>query len=160
MPLLVKLPGSSRVADVHVPVSTDCLLPTLLELCGIDYDPAEMTGTSLVPLLRGEPGFNAARPTFSTGVENGDDREAVIFEGWKYLRAPDSDYEELYDLGEDPLERRNVAALHPEQAARGRELIEAHRAHAAVLRADGGGAGAARELDTKTQDLLRSLGYL
>jgi choline-sulfatase len=136
IPLIVHAPQRFAPRRVRTSASLVDLLPTLCELAGAT--PAEfaapLDGASLVPQLRGangtgtgaEPGRGAgsgsgARP--GTGAEPG--RDEVIGEyfaegaiaplvmikrgPYKFVHCP-ADPDQLYDLAEDPDERRNLAA--------------------------------------------------
>lgn len=115
VPAIVRWPGqvpAGVVADVLV--SACDLHPTLLELAGVEV-PADprAAGTSIAPLLRGES---------ASGVGTTREREAVlVFDeyggtrmirsaSWKYILRSGDGPEELYDLDNDPDERRNLAA--------------------------------------------------
>jgi hypothetical protein len=52
--MLVRLPGQTAGRRVGTPVETLDLMPTLVELFGLTA-PAELSGRSLAPALRGEP---------------------------------------------------------------------------------------------------------
>jgi arylsulfatase A-like enzyme len=79
------------------------LLPTLLELCGLDT-PDELAGRSLAPLLR-DPAREWDRPAVTTwGLGN----HAVRSNRWRYIRYRDGS-QELYDHGADAHEWRNLA---------------------------------------------------
>jgi hypothetical protein len=91
------------------------LTPTLLDLCGVAV-PADRTfhGASLAGLARGE----AAGPDWAARVLVTDTqrvprpikwrRSCVMREGWRLI-----DGAALYDLADDPGQRRDVAADHP-----------------------------------------------
>jgi arylsulfatase A-like enzyme len=142
VPLLIKLPGQRARVEVSAPTELVDLQPTLLELAGTPA-PRRGEGVSLVPLIEGTP---ADRPVFSMNfqqsrrfapLESG--AVAMIHGRWKYVhyfgairypRMPELS-DGLYDLEADPWETRNLAALHPEVAARMRVEIEARlRRHA------------------------------
>jgi arylsulfatase A-like enzyme len=120
VPLVLKLPRSrhagARVAQV---VSALDLAPTLLELAGLPPLP-DLQGESLVPLLEG-----AAPRERAVFAEQLSPRES-LYAGrrgrLKYVHQflPEPG-EALYDLAEDPGERRN---LMPEAPAEGRALAE------------------------------------
>jgi len=87
------------------------LVPTLTELFGLEWRApnAEFFGRSLVPLLRGEDDFPArfffAEQRRAEDAEAGDGGEMVAIQDarHKLIRGPDGS-EELFALGEDPLE--------------------------------------------------------
>jgi arylsulfatase A-like enzyme len=62
---------------------------------------------------------------------------------------------ELYALGEDPREQRDLAAALPERVERLRARLRAEAARSAAL-----GWGGGRTADAQERELLRSLGYL
>ncbi len=102
------------------------LLPTLLELCGIELD-KEVDGVSLVPLIKGER-------------EQLDDRFMVCHTGRWLDGAADSgkynryavqnrrfrlvDNKALYDIESDPAEKINVIDQHPELVSSMRDYYE------------------------------------
>lgn len=81
--------------------------PTFLELAGAPARP--MTGRSLVPLLRGEPLEHERTETYtqSNGNEVYGIQRAVWNDKWKYVFNT-FDYDELYDLENDPGELHNL----------------------------------------------------
>lgn len=96
------------------------IAPTILDLAGVPV-PASVQGRSLCPLLSAKPVpwrdewfyehlFEHPRIPMSEGVRTLD---------WKYTRYPEkgAEYDELYDLAEDPLEAKNLAG-EPAYAAR------------------------------------------
>jgi len=86
------------------------IAPTILELAGLNV-PQQMQGRSLVPLL------NKRRPKWRTDFfyehlfehKTIAKSEALRTQRWKYARYVDFDYEELYDLDNDPAETINLA---------------------------------------------------
>lgn len=114
LPLVVRLPGSEP-ASSDVPVSHLDIMPTLLELMGMDI-PDDLDGISLAGSIgKGTP--PPERPVFCEFCGSGArdlDRRAVITRRYKYVYDP-NDIAELYDLQEDPLEMKNLAPA-PEYA--------------------------------------------
>ena len=110
IPLIVRLPGGrgAGTRDEHIVYNMD-LMPTFLELAGAAA-PDELDGASLVPLWTGRqdsfPGRPAAFceyhghqvPAFGRMVRT--QRHKYVFNG--------CGLDELYDLQDDPLERRNL----------------------------------------------------
>jgi arylsulfatase A-like enzyme len=131
VPLLVRLPGQSLPRRVRGPVSQIDLVPTLLELMGQDL-PHHLQGTSLANQVRGESSrldrdvFIEWSPDTDTEAEvpdhsadlcsqqeyiagkNDPVRTIITPDGWRYSHSPRGDHE-LYNLREDPGERRNLA---------------------------------------------------
>jgi arylsulfatase A-like enzyme len=82
--------------------------PTFLELAGIDSG-REFAGQSIVPFLRNEPvtDWRDAHFTQSNGNEQYGIQRSIVTQDWKYVYNG-FDYDELYDLKNDPLEMHNV----------------------------------------------------
>jgi len=88
------------------------LVPTLLGLSQVETPAAELSGTSLLPDIFGDPALaNAARPVFvdmAEGPHNAERRafidadQKLILSGGRVLG--------LYDLAADPAERRDLSA--------------------------------------------------
>jgi arylsulfatase A-like enzyme len=109
--MAVYLPGSVG-GEIDVPVTNADVAPTLLELAGLPI-PDGLTGASLVPLLRGEPGGPEPDRPIRLGWPGSDEVPA-----WVGLRRGDEvlirwadGFEELYDLEDDPHQLRNLAAV-------------------------------------------------
>jgi arylsulfatase A-like enzyme len=83
--------------------------PTFLELAGVPV-PADLTGRSLAPFLRGEPveGWPDAFYTQFNGVELYYSQRVVQTRQYKYVYNG-FDFDELYDLRRDPHELVNLA---------------------------------------------------
>jgi len=113
VPLLVFDPRADRrrrgVTLDQMALNVD-IAPTILELAGLNV-PQQMQGRSLVPLLRGR------KPKWRTDFfyehlfehKTIAKSEALRTQRWKYARYVDFDYEELYDLDNDPAETINLA---------------------------------------------------
>ncbi len=165
VPLLIKLPGArpSEVREVDHPVSTAALLPTVLELCDVDYRPGDLSAASFAPLLEaGGPQPVIAEPIVSTGTLYFEDRVSIVFDRTKYVRWLDSGKEELYDLAADPAETISIADSAPDRLERARQLLAETEAESRALRQvhkvprD----GEETELDAETLRRLRALGYV
>jgi arylsulfatase A-like enzyme len=162
--MLIRVPGvpAQRVPG---PVSIVDAIPTLVGLLG---EPA------LARFKQGTSGRDAlAASRQDTGVFSQDTgrrrdaayRYALTSERWKYFRIENREGppgEELYDLHRDPHELEDVAAAHPEVAARlGAELQaqrEAQQARARRLRGDV--RPRLGEADPELLRELRALGYV
>lgn len=129
VPLAIHVPWlSRRRVDFRTPISTVDVVPTLLDLMGIDVS-GQMQGRSCAAALRDprawSPGnvsieWNEEQPTAYEG------RSRVSMDGWK-LNLYRDDAPELFDLNTDPGEFRNRAD-EPAQRDRVRRLAEELRA--------------------------------
>lgn len=150
IPLLVRPPGGlaeGRLVD-GAPRQID-LAPTILAAAGLPVPPG-LPGVDLRPVWEGR----AAAPEVSIAEYDGEGQGMIGVRDarWSWLSGPDG--ERLYDLAADPDERVDVAAAHPEEAARLRALAGAYRA------AGSGGGEAASGTAAGTLEGLRALGYL
>ena len=161
VPLIVKLPGSTVKTEIEQTVSLESVLPTILDLCNIEFDHGAFSGRSLQSLWTDVPSSNTEAPVFSTGLMIYEQREAVVFGGLKYVRFLDWPREELYDLEKDPGEKNNIVFLHADKVAQARELLAAKTAQSAKLRKRyrlGPVQDAPR--DPEAIERLRALGYV
>jgi len=108
IPLIMRWPSGIPGGTVEKrPVQISDLLPTLTALAGIEWrGSGRLDGMSLVPLGR-EGGYHEDLTAFFPG-------QTMIRNGMmKYLRG-ENGAGELYDLGADPDESRNLAEERPE----------------------------------------------
>ncbi len=151
VPLVVRGPGI-RPARHAAPVSLLDLFPTVLAAFGQTV-PDGLPGRSLWPVLAG--GLLPDRPLYAERTLYGAERQAIIGWPFKLIRRADLDQTRLFDLAADFDERRDVAAAHPEEAARLLGLLQATLAAAA-----GGSTADQVQMDEETLKALRSLGYV
>ncbi|MGI8784349.1 MAG: arylsulfatase [Acidobacteriota bacterium] len=137
-PLFVRWPGAFPPRTVDRIAAHIDLTPTLIEACGVSK-PANVKfdGKSLLPLLRGE-GANWPDRLLFFQWHRGDAPQlqrafAARSQRYKLIQPqgngqnnlpPQFGYQ-LYDMADDPLEQRNVAALQPEIVARMTDQYEA-----------------------------------
>jgi arylsulfatase A-like enzyme len=144
VPYLIRLPGQKRSQIVSQPVSHIDFVPTLLDLLGQSKHP-QCAGKSVAPLFReeGTPPENvfiewapnrtkvkkgsslAPRRMIKRAVEEST-RTIISPDGWK-LSLRDKDSNELYNLNDDPLERRNLYADRQYASVISRLVDEIHR---------------------------------
>ncbi len=114
VPLIIAGPGIPQGVVIRDQVRTIDIMPTLLELSGLQA-PERISGVSLTPLLNGEslelPPAMAMRER-----ENKQMFYAVRQYPWKMLTDNQGRPVELYNLENDPLERRNLVQSHLPQA--------------------------------------------
>jgi arylsulfatase len=126
IPLLIRFPGRQRlVGDVAALTQTVDLLPTVLDLYQIPHPRGRIQGSSLLSLLNGKMSrlrdyvFATCAEPWPSYLVRDQSWCLILYRGGK-LRA-------LYDLRSDPAQAHNVAAEHPDTAAR---MIAAFRAFA------------------------------
>lgn len=124
VPWIVRWPGKVKPGTTNATpiISTDCH-PTLLEVAGLPPTPDHpLDGRSLVPLLTQSPGFERDSlffhyPNYAFHKQNR--LASAIREGpYKLIKFYDNNSLELYDLGKDIGEKKNLASQSPELATR------------------------------------------
>jgi len=108
-------PGEFDDLTAHVDV-----LPTLLDLAGIDTAGIDTDGTSLVPLLReGTALPDRTMVVTNQRVLNPDPQRpySVMQGNWRYVHAEEKGGVELYDLSNDPGQQNDISAQHPARVA-------------------------------------------
>jgi len=159
VPLLVKLPKIGRIGRIGritTPVSTASLYATVLDACALPVPSGHPAAGSLLALLQNGP----PSPLLSLGLNRYEDRRALRFGRFKYIRWTMSGREELYDLDADPGEKIDLAKAALPKLAEGRRLLAEFEADGRrarqLLRLP---AGETAEVDGHTLERLRSLGY-
>jgi membrane-anchored protein YejM (alkaline phosphatase superfamily) len=110
VPLIIVYPPlEAEGLRVEAQVMTIDILPTILD-CIKTAQPPQLQGHSLLPLINGR-GTRPERPAFADAFEN----SCIRTGGWKYIhrdrfemKKSDQGGDELYDLENDPLEKRNL----------------------------------------------------
>ena len=156
VPLILKLPGNQSRGTVEHVISTASILPTILELCAAPSPSIPNGAPSLAPLLERAPEAPfEQRPVFMGGVQYYEDRTAVLFETFKLIRNTDTGSVELYNLADDPGERRNLATTRPETVNRGLALLKQRALKRRAPTSAGGQA-----IPSAAKEELDSLGYI
>jgi len=158
VPLVFWAPGAIPAGvEIDTQVSLIDLAPTLLDLVHVPPPPT-LRGQSLAPaLLHGRRPTPAVRFAEGPALQHRDGRLFSARTGrYKWItRGRQADPVEIYDLQANPGETRNLAG-DAELRARGRRILQAYR----DLDASTTRAGADREVDPRTQNKLRALGYV
>jgi tetratricopeptide (TPR) repeat protein len=155
VPLLIRAPGASP-HRVDEPVSLVDLMPTILDLAGVEPADDDVRGISLRPALEGDR--PARRELYFESLAG-----SMIY-GWQELRGVrygewkliDSDDPELYHLTEDRAELTNQAQLDPDRLASMRSALGELEKESGA----GGALAGPAEIDAETLDTLKSLGYV
>jgi arylsulfatase A-like enzyme len=154
IPFMIRMPnqryGGQR-SDALVQFQD--VLPTLLDLLGLATPAEAMHGKSFRNVVSRHT--DEHRQAVITGFHEGIDR-CIRTKTWSFIERPLGEQDELYNLIEDPRERRNLTETHPEEAVRlGRQFGRYYRSR----RRRGRGAGiqgkyelASSGLDRPAQD--------
>ncbi len=161
VPFYLKLPGASHGGRVvEQAVSTESLTPTLLDLLGLTRPDDRFTAPSLTPFLGETSSPQDPAPTFANAVHYYEEKQAVVFGRYKYIREPMTGQEQLFDLETDPAERHDLVEQAPEILDQGRRLLVERIAQTETLRHELGFAEDQADLDVDTLQDLRALGYI
>ena len=113
VPLIIYDPRMSRarrgMVDSSLVLNVD-IAPTILDLAGLPI-PQEIQGRSLVPVIDGSKvdWRQEILTEHLWDLPEIPQSEAVRSEQWKYIRYPQHpEFEELYDLRNDPIEKNNL----------------------------------------------------
>jgi len=126
VPCFVHWPAGGWTGGRDIPVLAAHLdlLPTLVELCGLDWTPPRpLDGRSLVPLVRGETAAWSDRTLF-VHVQRQEippkwGASAVMTDRWRLVNGI-----ELYDIKADPAQSKDVAGQYPDIVAQLRARYE------------------------------------
>jgi len=91
------------------------VMPTLLDAVGMGNNLDAFPGKSLMPLIRGE--VSEIRQAVLSGYYGAPDR-CIRDRTWSYIRRPEAEPDELYNLMEDPKETVNLIDTYPQEAQR------------------------------------------
>lgn len=169
VPLLIKLPFASSRRKVTNAVSTQRIMPTILDLCGVSLEGDYLPARSLGPLWDSDSDSSEEEPIVSTGViyrgnpwsEVYDERVSVVFDGLEYILSLATNEEELYDLTRDPTEKISLVGSLPDEVEKARNALAEHSKMARSLREHHGiTTGQQVELDEETIRRLNALGYI
>lgn len=119
VPLVVVGPGVSQNRRIDAPVYLQDVMPTTLELAGVE-PPEHVFFHSLLPLLQGRQKASAYESVYGAYL---DLQRSVTHDGWKLIAYPKAGVLRLYHVAADPLEMRDLAS-HPEHAPRVAALLQ------------------------------------
>lgn len=120
VPLLLKIPGMQpKVVDS--PVELVDIVPTLCDLLRLKESCSEYDGQSLLSAIAGQRDANRGAYAESYRGVGKPLRRSLRNEHWRFIDDIENDRRELYDLGADPNEQRDLSQQHPEVV---QELLE------------------------------------
>jgi len=157
VPLIFKLPRGHEAETIDSPVGIIDIVPTICSIMNIKT-PQHVQGRNLTAYVKDNQAPDAkARQLYCESLVptkyGASSLLGIVTDRWKYIQTTRP---ELYDLIEDPEERRNIIKNQPHQARVMRDrlkrlLDESSRA---------GGPNSRSALDEKGRRRLESLGYL
>ena len=116
VPFMIRLPGGKHGGcRVTALAQFHDFLPTMLDLMGLGRNAHDMQGSSLRSVVEGET--DEHREAIIVGNHDSEYR-CVRDKEWSLVVKPKGEEFELFNLYEDPRERNNIAAEHPEIVAR------------------------------------------
>jgi len=130
VPAIARWPGRIPAgSQTHGPAGTIDLLPTLAGYAGASLSPEpehKIDGKDLSTLLEDPQAPSPHEYIYYYSSDTGLLEAVSDAQGWKlHLRKGARPVEELYFLGDDLSESRNIARAHPEEAERLRAAAEA-----------------------------------
>jgi len=104
--------------DLDIVSSPIDILPTMASICGVTVSD-NIDGIDLAPLLRGKSPHSDEDRVLFMQWHRGDTpvryrNYAVITQHYKLYRPHEDQFDELYDIINDPFEKHNIAEAHPQ----------------------------------------------
>lgn len=130
VPFLIVIPGTAGGKIIPAQVSTIDLAPTLFDILGVAPNAAmgsQLAGRqSLVPYLANpsKAGYDVFSETDYRDFTH--KRSIRTADGWKFILTLETGTEELYNLREDPGEKRNLTSDEPAKAEDLRQKLRRH----------------------------------
>ena len=129
VPLIIKVPGKASGAATQALVESTDIFPTLCELAGLPL-PAQLDGTSLVPLLD-QPQAQLHHGAYARWHAG----DTIVTDRFIYTQFRGNNGQMLFDLENDPRQNNNVAEepQHAKRILRLRQLLGEKIAKAGAL---------------------------
>jgi arylsulfatase A-like enzyme len=131
VPLLFRWPNHIPTGlELSAPVEGVDIMPTILDLIGVNLEGLSLHGQSMASALRGGSETDKDRPVYLyreyyTGRYRGLYKK-TFFKGnqfairkgkWKYIEGKEENSKELFDLSSDPQELENIETKFPDKAS-------------------------------------------
>lgn len=120
VPLLVAGPGIRPRQFSHVRASTVDVMPTILDLAGIQDLPKGTEGVSLIDVLKRDPNTPPKRQREELVIHFPHyDKDpigpasAILYQNWKMIRVFETEQRHLFDLSKDIGEQNDIAGKNP-----------------------------------------------
>ena len=161
VPLIFSLPEIlPKGAKVSQLVQLIDVVPTILELCGVESDNS-FQGESLCSYFF-NPAITKEKFAFSENMMYTEDKKSIQNDRYKLIYFTVSNKYEFYDLKEDPNEQRNIYSADNEMAQQLREklsewMMKNREVSKKVLK---GEKVTPATVNQDTKEALKSLGYL
>ena len=149
VPLMIWVPGFSRQVRVKNLVEGVDIMPTVLEVLGINV-PEGLDGESLQVSLNG---FNMKTAAYSETFRMGNTQYAIRYGNLKMINRKKGDIFEFYDLDKDPFERKDIFGLNTSRENKVKEMLLS-KISGRPYQPD------ETVIDNKTIKQLRELGYI
>ena len=157
VPLILHIPGIQAM-QIHAPLESLDVMPTIFELLKIQPKLNAFQGQSILPLTRNPNVFDENRPLISEQkgqVRVRVNQVAMVFSTNREF--PDR----LYDLKTDPLELENIATKNPQIIEKMKlhyyQMIVRHKNLSAQFVLE---EGKSHVMDENTREQLKALGYV
>jgi len=160
VPLIIKLPGSHKPAVINTLASDVDLMPTICDYVKAT-PPQGMQGKSLLPAMNGTAEEERPYVFSEVTIDLFKTTEAIVSRDYKFICHLNTGTRELYNLANDPGEKRNLIKVEQGKAVElERELMKfvvSSGNLASVLRSTGNNTVVH---DEETKKKLKSLGYM
>ena len=158
VPLIFKLPGSTKPRRISDVVGLVDILPTVCSMLGIE-PPAQIQGIDLKPYFHGDSRPYPNRYLYCQSLEstkyNANSLLGVVGDRYKYIQTT---RRELYDLQNDPAELNNLAVEQPNRVRIMQDKLQQILEES--VRPDTGAPDTKVLLDEETIQRLATLGYV
>jgi arylsulfatase A-like enzyme len=155
VPLIMSYPGRLPAGlTVQAPVSHLDMTPTILDMMSVP-GMSGLRGRSLLPLINGaeQPQLPIVAETYKP--EAPFDRQALIWQGFKYIVTWDRDHRALFHLPGDPQELHSLSDDDPARAQQMHDLLLQR-----LSEIESRGKADEAELSEEDLNQLRALGYV
>ena len=138
VPLFIRWPNGGLIhgQDRHELTQVQDILPTLIDLCGLDKEQSlSFNGTSLAGLVKDPQAQLPDRKLVIQYRASGEpwNSAAVMWDKWRLIKSANEDLFELYHVGNDPSQINNVADVNPEVVLQMKQFYEDWYAEAKPL---------------------------